>query len=147
MEDLHLQLIATDLPQVSRMLPKTLPTPTPSPSSFGQELPPIPVGTQVKVQDPISRRWNLAGIITRSDAASRNYEVRTSKGRRLWRNRRHLLPSPEEVIANEESIEEVLPPQVLSGLLPDNRKQVRWDPIPTRTSTRNRKPPNRLIEA
>ena len=134
--------IATTLPQMTRLLPPTTPTLSApaSPLPSRRELPPLPVGTHVKVQDRTTLKWDLAGVIIRSHAASRNYEVRTSRGRRIWQNRRHLLPSPAE---DPEVVELKLPkpPDTPTPI----KKHIRWDSLPTRRSTRIKKKPQRLI--
>ena len=55
----------------------------------------LPVGEKVRVQDPISKRWDKVGVVTEA-GPSRAYMVKTQAGRVLRRNRRFLrvVPAP-----------------------------------------------------
>ena len=53
----------------------------------------LSIGQTVRIQDPISHRWNKVGVVM-SCGRSRDYEVRLPSGRVWWRNRRFLRPVP-----------------------------------------------------
>ena len=55
-------------------------------------LPPLQVGTAVRIQDPVSRRWDHVGVIERV-RSPRAYLIRLPSGRSWWRNRRFLRPA------------------------------------------------------
>ena len=52
---------------------------------------PLALDTQVRLQDPTTKRWDMVGTIM-SVGRSRDYLVRMLSGRVLWRNRRLLRP-------------------------------------------------------
>ena len=52
----------------------------------------LPVGTQVVIQDPISRRWCRFGSIKQTKKSTRSYIVECENGTLLERNRRFLRP-------------------------------------------------------
>jgi hypothetical protein len=54
-----------------------------------RSLPPLPIGTNVRVQDPISKLWSLVGTIV-AIGRYRAYRVKFASGSVLWRNRRFL---------------------------------------------------------
>ena len=54
-------------------------------------LPRLSIGQQVRIQDPISHRWDKVGVVMGS-GKSRDYEIRLPSGRVWWRNRRFLRP-------------------------------------------------------
>ena len=59
-------------------------------------LTPLKVGDKVRIQDPASKKWNVAGeVIEVRD--NRSYLIKTLSGRILRRNRRHvrILPTKE----------------------------------------------------
>ena len=132
--------LMTLLPQVSQP-PSQLKS---APGALGGTLlPPLAVGDKVKIQDHVTGRWELEGVIIRSDVPSRNYEIHTSKGRRLWRNRRHLLLSLQnrDTAAANTSSRPVSSDRTSAGTGTklDGENDVR-------RSTRTRKRPSRLIE-
>eukprot|EP00095_Tigriopus_kingsejongensis_P003414 snap_masked-scaffold1126_size61158-processed-gene-0.1 protein:Tk03414 transcript:snap_masked-scaffold1126_size61158-processed-gene-0.1-mRNA-1 annotation:"PREDICTED: uncharacterized protein LOC101063392" len=53
----------------------------------------LKVGDCVRIQDFVSKRWNLKGKVV-TDHGDRSYDVMTVHGKILWRNRRFLLPVP-----------------------------------------------------
>ncbi len=58
-------------------------------------LPPLHVGTKVRIQDHATKLWSHNGEIVRVGAKSgrpRSYLMRFANGRLLWRNRRHIKP-------------------------------------------------------
>ena len=52
-------------------------------------LPPIKIGTTVRIQDPTSKLWDRSGVVV-SVGKNRDYRVKQPSGRTLWRNRRFL---------------------------------------------------------
>ena len=79
-------------------------------------LPAIPVGHDVRIQDPVSRRWDKVGIVM-GLGKSRDYEVRLPSGRVWWRNRRFLrtIPPPTASADAPPSHFPVTPPHVADG--------------------------------
>ena len=57
----------------------------------GRKLRSLPIGQEVLVQDHVSKRWNMSGIVI-GIGRNRDYNVRMPSGRVLWRNRRFLRP-------------------------------------------------------
>ena len=51
---------------------------------------PIPTGTPVRIQHPLSKLWDTTGIVISSD--KRDYQVKTTSGRTYRRNRRFIRP-------------------------------------------------------
>ena len=94
----------------------------------------IHVGSNVALQDPVTRHWDIYGIVT-DVGPHRRYYVRTAGGRVLVRNRRHvrrrvpLTPHPTSTSVHPAT-----------GAVPP------FQPAPPRHSTRRRVRPQRLIE-
>ncbi|XP_063590912.1 uncharacterized protein K02A2.6-like [Penaeus indicus] len=61
--------------------------------SHARPLQPLQIGSQVRIQDPVSRRWNKVAVVM-GIGRSRDYLLRTTSGRVLWRNRRFLRVVP-----------------------------------------------------
>ena len=62
-----------------------------------KELPKLSVGSVVRVQHPISKRWTEIAEVIGVDKRGRSYFVKTEGGRVYWRNRRFLrvfFPKP-----------------------------------------------------
>ncbi|XP_076060283.1 uncharacterized protein LOC143036605 [Oratosquilla oratoria] len=59
--------------------------------SHARELSRLHVGQHVRLQDPKTHRWDKVGIVMRVGKA-RTYEIRTTSGRVLQRNRHFLRP-------------------------------------------------------
>jgi hypothetical protein len=100
-------------------LPAWSPPPTPpaeSPPADGDadspdRLPSLGVGARVRLQDPISKRWDATGTVVAIRDTMRSYEVaRDGGGQPLLRNRRFLKPLPVSPITR--------PPRLLRQLLP-----------------------------
>ena len=96
----------------------------------------IYVGSSVALQDPISKRWEIYGVVA-DIGPYRRYYVRTAGGRVLVRNRRHLrrrippsMPTPSSAPVH----------QAAGPSLPSPH------PVPPRRSTRPRFRSKRLIE-
>jgi hypothetical protein len=63
--------------------------------SQGRRLPPLSVGDGVRLQNPLTGRWDETGVITGKRSTGRSYFVtREDGGRPLLRNRRFLKPLP-----------------------------------------------------
>ena len=54
----------------------------------GRDLQPLPIGSPVWIQNPESRRWDSAGVVT--ERQDRNYLIELENGRTALRNRRHV---------------------------------------------------------
>ena len=66
-------------------------------------LPELEVGDNVRLQDPISKRWKEEGIVLHV-GEHRDYIVELSNGKRRWRNRKFLRRN--EAISQEAEDEE-----------------------------------------
>ena len=60
-------------------------------NAHAHPLPKLKINDQVRIQDPISLRWDKVGTII-GIGKSRDYHVRLASGRIWWRNRRFLHP-------------------------------------------------------
>ena len=49
----------------------------------------IPINTEVRIQDPISKDWSIKGTIV-SIGRKRDYRIQLPNGRIYWRNRRFI---------------------------------------------------------
>ncbi|KAK8397505.1 hypothetical protein O3P69_004333 [Scylla paramamosain] len=61
--------------------------------AHAKPLVPLNLDTQVRLQDPTTKRWDTVGIVM-GVGKSRDYLVKMPSGRVLWRNRRLLRPVP-----------------------------------------------------
>jgi len=52
-------------------------------------LPPLRIGTRVRIQDPITKLWSATGVVV-AIGQRRDYYVKLPSGRVYWRNRRFL---------------------------------------------------------
>ena len=77
-------------------------------NSHSKSLPPIQLGTFVRIQDPASKRWEKVGTIM-GQGQTRDYLVKTAAGGVLWRNRRFLraIPEPQDQEQLSDSTDEV----------------------------------------
>ena len=58
-----------------------------------KDLPPLHLGQNVRVFNPITSQWDTkATVIVCDQACGRSYRVETQNGNLLWRNRRFLRP-------------------------------------------------------
>lgn len=57
-----------------------------------RQLPQLPVGAKVWVQNPKSKRWDTHAVIVEQMPGSRSYKVKADKGGVYHRNRRHIRP-------------------------------------------------------
>ena len=75
-------------------------------NSTAKNLPPLRVGAEVRIQDPISLRWDRLGTIAER-TKQRRYTVRLPSGATLVRNRRFLrlnrVPSKENEVKEDPS--------------------------------------------
>ena len=60
------------------------------------DLEPLKIGTRVRVQDPVDKRWTRIGDIV-GVGKHRDYRVKFPSGRTLWRNRRYLRKFQDKV--------------------------------------------------
>ena len=81
-------------------------------------LPPLEVGTEVRLQHPLSKLWSGVGVVMRKLKSGRSYEVKTGD-RVLWRNRRFLKPLPHNDGA--ESLEPTQDRPNVQGQLSDEK--------------------------
>ena len=66
-------------------------------NTHSKPLPPVQLGTFVRIQDPASKRWEKVGTVM-DQGQTRDYLVKTAAGGVLWRNRRFLraIPNPQD---------------------------------------------------
>lgn len=62
-------------------------------NEHARPLPKLLIGSHVRVQDPVSKRWDTVGVVM-GVGRSRDYNIKMPSGRILWRNRRYLRPVP-----------------------------------------------------
>nr|XP_027227387.1 uncharacterized protein LOC113819345 [Penaeus vannamei] len=62
-------------------------------NAHAKSLSPIPLGTDARIQNHSTKRWDATGIIV-GVGRKRDYLIKTPSGRIFWRNRRFLLPVP-----------------------------------------------------
>ena len=105
-------------------------------------LAPLKVGSNVRLQDPVSKRWDKVGVIV-GIGYKRDYHVKLPSGRVLWRNRRflrvsHTSSSADGSPADEEEDSE-------SAIrVPERRVRFQLPSTPLRCSSRQRRVPDRL---
>ena len=104
-------------------------------------LKPLQIGQNVRLQDPVTKKWDRFGNIV-GIGKNRDYHVRLPSGRVFWRNRRFVRPAvieePEE--DNTKVDEDSAPKQQNVHFNEDI--QVRY--IPPRRSRRRRQNPSRF---
>ena len=62
-------------------------------SKYRRILPELSVGDAVRIQNPVTKRWDRTGVVTRLLRSIRQYTVRLDgSGRLVMRNRRFLRP-------------------------------------------------------
>ena len=90
--------------------------------SHAKPLPPLHPGDNVRIQDPTSKRWDKVAIVM-GQGKSRDYIVRTTTGRVMWRNRRFLrtIPAPKSEVVDEVS------PDTLTPVTPSHPSRRRRD--------------------
>ena len=106
-------------------------------------LAPLKIGTHVRLQDPVSKRWDKLGTIV-GVGYHRDYLIKTPSGRVFWRNRRFLRSSLQAPV---ESSHKLTPTSSAEEQVPAPRRRVRFQlppPSVPRRSTRQRKTPSRL---
>lgn len=96
-------------------------------------LKPFIVGEKVRVQDPVSKRWDKTGTII-STGPHRDYRIRFPSGRIYWRNRRFIKP-------DYSADAEALPHSVTINPTPDiiDEHPVPDPPVTSSSSRRRRK--------
>ena len=66
-------------------------------------LPPLVAGTKVRVQHPISKRWDKKAVIVQMLESGKSYDIKYHDGRLTRRNRRFLRPITYAECAKGES--------------------------------------------
>lgn len=94
--------------------------------SHARPLPPLKLEDYVRIQDPVSKRWDKTGVVM-GIGKSRDYHVRLPSGRILWRNRRFLrdVPQPNS-ISDKSSIPAPQETQAVGNDLPVKDSQVEY---------------------
>ena len=66
-------------------------------NTHSKPLPPVQLGTFVRIQDPVSKRWKKVGTVM-GQGQTRDYLVKTAAGGVLWHNCRFLraIPNPQD---------------------------------------------------
>ena len=111
-----------------------LPNDTPAEHYYNQHahtLPDITNGTNVAIQNPTTKRWDIYGVVT-AVGPYRRYHIKTSNGRVLVRNRRYIRRRVPVVPTTPNN-----PPDDV--ITPD-------PPAPPRRSTRQSRRPIRYVE-
>ena len=115
-------------------------------NSHARALPPLKLGSSVRIQDPKSKLWDTCGTII-SVGKSRDYHVKLASGRVYWRNRRYIRPNT----AIENGGEEKMDPAAITDSAPQAKRR-RGRPRrqdnkpaaePSRRSSRIKHPPSR----
>ena len=112
---------------------------------------PLKVGVHVRMQDPISKRWDKLGTVV-GIGYHRDYLVKSPSGRVSWRNRRFLRPSIQSAEAPSDGQTTTSPSEGTTtspseGREAAPRRRVRFQLPPTsvlRRSARQRRVPDRL---
>lgn len=101
-------------------------------------LPPLRIGTPVRIQDRDSCRWNKLGVVV-GTGKHRDYYIKVPSGRLHWRNCRFLRLCPETPAPSPSESHSVTPAA-------DHRKVRISFPSSTQSrSTRERRRPDRLV--
>ena len=61
-------------------------------NKLAKPLTPLRIGRKVRIQDPITKKWDRCGDIIGIEK-HRDYHVRLPSGRVYWRNRRFVIPA------------------------------------------------------
>lgn len=78
-----------------------------------KELPPLNIGSDVRVQEPVSGKWKSTGTVKDIRKDGRSYIIE-SDGRQFVRNRRHLIPhttAGEELQADHKALSSTTRPK------------------------------------
>ena len=107
-------------------------------NQHAKDLPALGVGSQVMVQNNVTKRWDRCGVVTEVDHRRRRYFIRLPSGRVLTRNHRFL----RQRYAYAE------PPKPSHTAAADKQATLKTAPAEQqlRRSTRIRTRPRRLIE-
>jgi hypothetical protein len=101
----------------------------------------IPHGATVRVQDPVSKKWDKTGVIMQVDR-HRRYRIRFEGGSALWRNRRFIRLDQAE--ATDPPDVTNLPDVPASPTQKPNKSVHFQEPMPTRQSSRKTQKPKRF---
>ena len=106
-------------------------------------LPQLRIGTQVRLQNPITKKWDRVGVII-GIGRHRNYRVKLPSGRVYWRNRRFMKPDTAQSGENYLRVDNNVEPEG------SDTGHTERDDIPSscrnepRLSKRQRVPPSKL---
>ena len=108
-----------------------------------RHLKPFKVGDAVRIQDPVTKRWDQTGTVI-SRGRNRDYRIKRPSGRVLWRNRRYLRPD-----YSAPHPEPTQSPPVTAGPPPEGEEKdvgpaAEAAAGPPRRSTRRRMPKKRF---
>lgn len=108
--------------------------------SRSRAIPPIERGRRVRLQDPLSKKWDSEGIII-AVGRRRDYKIQLPNGRIHWRNRRLVRPHEGDLEAPDEP-EEMRPAS--DGTPPPPPEEPTSSTPPPRRSQRKKKTPIKL---
>ncbi|KAK8372610.1 hypothetical protein O3P69_012041 [Scylla paramamosain] len=85
----------------------------------------------LELQDPVTKRWDKVGVVM-GIGKSRDYLVKTTAGRVLWRNRRFILCGPLPHLPRKETVttgSPYTPPaqKIPDPATPNARRRRRWE--------------------
>uniref|UniRef100_A0A0P4VQ24 RNA-directed DNA polymerase n=2 Tax=Scylla olivacea TaxID=85551 RepID=A0A0P4VQ24_SCYOL len=98
--------------------------------AHARPLPPLDLGAHVRLQDPVTKRWDKVGVVM-GIGKSRDYLVKTTAGRVLWRNRRFIrvVPAPSTAERDSHDGQPLHPPaqKIPDPATPNARRRRRWE--------------------
>jgi len=98
-------------------------------NSSARDLKPLKIGTQVRIQNSSSKRWDRTGEII-GKGKNRDYRIKMASGRTYWRNRRFLRKLngavEEESDEVKDDVDEQSPPPTLRRSEREKKKVVRF---------------------
>ena len=106
-------------------------------------LTPLKIGANIRLQDPISKRWDKVGIIV-GVGYKRDYHIKLPSGRVLWRNRRFLRIAHTPSSTDGSSPAENNEPPTLADTAPQRRVRFQLPSSIRRRSARTQRQPDRL---
>ncbi|KAK8372675.1 hypothetical protein O3P69_002243 [Scylla paramamosain] len=84
----------------------------------------------LELQDPVTKRWDKVGVVM-GIGKSRDYLVKTTAGRVLWRNRRFIrvVPAPSTAERDSHDGQPLHPPaqKIPDPATPNARRRRRWE--------------------
>ena len=85
---------------------------------------PLHVGTQVRVQNPKSKRWDRDGVVI-GVGRHRDYHVKLASGRVYWRNRRFLRTLSAVPCNDDEAVDDGITHGAREETGPPSRNELR----------------------